>query len=422
VRRGAWRFLALGLWLGACGGAVGKPTVGGESHFLRKCGDDKATCGSGLTCVSGVCTRGCLLETDKCTDLSPRATCTNASIEPGELAVCDVSCAEATACAALGEDFVCDHGFCRGPSVLPPAESSGGAGGGSLSGGSGSVSGAAGSSGTATGAGGTASTPRRDLYTPPACSGDAALLQLCTGALECVAVPDSETNPTGFCVEQSGVSCTVGGDTAQCSNGFVCTEAIEDGLGRCAPTRVDCVAPYACESKQAPEACPYGYGRSRVNVVDGVAECWGPCVPIQTCGCDDDQNCPSGAACSGGTCAALLPWKPPAYCHQPFDRGICDDVVNAFAMVDGECQAVVYGGCGGNDNRFRTLEECLATCEGRPSVNACPEGRVSATMEPACGVRRKQMTGCAQPCEKTEDCADPLFGCFNGICQAGGCL
>lgn len=51
-------------------------------------------------------------------------------------------------------------------------------------------------------------------------------------------------------------------------------------------------------------------------------------------------------------------------CQLPFDPGICDAAIARFAydMEDGRCEAVVYGGCGGNANNFATLEECEATC------------------------------------------------------------
>lgn len=412
------RFLVWGMLLGACGGIVGKPTVGGESHFLRKCGEGSGDCGTGLTCVAGVCTRGCLVRTDKCDDLFPQATCTDESIEPGELAVCDVSCVDDMACSGLGNTFVCNDGFCRGPSVALPSTQPGTGTAGS------GASGTAGNGTTATaGAGSTNNPPRSDLYTPPLCSGDAPVVQPCPAPLECVTVPGSAAEPVGFCVETSGLGCTMGGSTRQCPSDFECTGPGGEGQGRCAPTLVNCTAPYSCLLKKAPDPCPYGYEHARTNVVDGVAECIGQCVPIQTCGCSKDEQCPSGSVCNDGTCAELLPWQPPQLCSLPFDPGPCKVFAPVFAVVDGVCQAAVYGGCQGNDNRFRTLEECMATCEGRPQVNACPEGRVNAKMTSVCGVTGgKLMTACAQPCEKQEDCDDPRFNCFDGLCQAGGCL
>lgn len=103
-------FLALALLLAACGGVVGKPTAGGESHFLRDCSEG---CGS-LDCVSEICTRACIVGQSACSDLSASARCTNLSVEPGSVAVCDLACSDADGCASLGGGFVCRSGFCRG--------------------------------------------------------------------------------------------------------------------------------------------------------------------------------------------------------------------------------------------------------------------------------------------------------------------
>lgn len=105
-----WRYLLLGVGLAACGGAVGVPTVGGESHFLRHCDEG---CGKELTCVADLCTRGCVVAKDSCSDLNARATCTAASVEPGAVAVCDAPCEGDADCSSLGSAFDCQAGFCR---------------------------------------------------------------------------------------------------------------------------------------------------------------------------------------------------------------------------------------------------------------------------------------------------------------------
>jgi hypothetical protein len=95
----------------SCGGATQSTTVAGsESHFLTRCNE---SCGGGLACIGGLCTKGCLTSSDTCSELDSRAICTNRSVEPGQLAVCDVPCPEDDACAGLGARFACEGAFCR---------------------------------------------------------------------------------------------------------------------------------------------------------------------------------------------------------------------------------------------------------------------------------------------------------------------
>jgi hypothetical protein len=114
-RRTAWQgrvlrwLLSAGLLLG-CGGMLNTPSGGGESHFLRPC---EASCAEGLDCIAGVCTRGCVVGADACDDLAASARCTDASVEPGAVAVCDVACTAGADCAAVGPDHECMNGFCR---------------------------------------------------------------------------------------------------------------------------------------------------------------------------------------------------------------------------------------------------------------------------------------------------------------------
>ena len=97
----------------ACGGATtGTPVVGGETHFLRKC---TTTCEDDLSCIAGICTRGCVVAEASCADLAAGAACTPASVEPGAVAVCDLGCDDAADCSGLGSDYACDAGFCRAP-------------------------------------------------------------------------------------------------------------------------------------------------------------------------------------------------------------------------------------------------------------------------------------------------------------------
>jgi hypothetical protein len=116
THRGWFRaaFAAVSLFglAGACGGKTSNtPVLGSESHFLMRC---EGSCGDdGLACIGGICTRSCITGQDSCTELASSAVCTNESVEPGSVAVCDVGCSTSTDCAELGASHTCDGGYCR---------------------------------------------------------------------------------------------------------------------------------------------------------------------------------------------------------------------------------------------------------------------------------------------------------------------
>ncbi|BHF79609.1 serine-type endopeptidase inhibitor activity [Sparganum proliferum] len=58
----------------------------------------------------------------------------------------------------------------------------------------------------------------------------------------------------------------------------------------------------------------------------------------------------------------------PGPCNEPIDPGMCMAYFPMFAYNSetGRCEEFVYGGCGGNENRFETLEDCQYTCQKRP--------------------------------------------------------
>ena len=254
-----WRYGIVALWFLACGGVVGKPTVGGESHFLRHCGDG---CGDGLTCVSDICTRGCVINQDACSDLARGALCTNASVEPGAIAICDVSCVSDRDCTPLGTGFECSHGFCRGAAPTGP-EPMGNAGA-SSSGGSASGGGSA-----AAGAG-----PVGPGQVPARCS-------LPFDAGGCLAYMPVYAAVDGKCVQQIYGGCN-GND-----NRF--------------PTIEECMS--VCESRPGLQSCPADRPPQNICLDCGPA---GGCSKQGTfCAqaCDDTHPCDSSSLrCFSGTC------------------------------------------------------------------------------------------------------------------------
>ena len=124
----AWKWIgASGLWTlglavlaGACGGTTANtPSLGSESHFLAHCA---GSCGDGLDCIGGICTRACLTASSSCADLAPDASCTDQSVEPGAVAVCDVACTVQSDCARLGANYTCQGSFCRTGSPPDPGD------------------------------------------------------------------------------------------------------------------------------------------------------------------------------------------------------------------------------------------------------------------------------------------------------------
>jgi hypothetical protein len=148
------------------------------------------------------------------------------------------------------------------------------------------------------------------------------------------------------------------------------------------------------------------------------------CDPMQPCpACapiyPDDREARCG---NDGHCEVRK--KAVSRCFLPFDPGPCDAAMRVFAFVDGACVERTYGGCGGNDNRFWTKEECMATCEGRPDPNGCPPDRVFRNICLECGPAGgcgKQADVCAKVCSADSQCDGPLWHCREGACEVGGC-
>ncbi|UYV63958.1 hypothetical protein LAZ67_2006137 [Cordylochernes scorpioides] len=70
------------------------------------------------------------------------------------------------------------------------------------------------------------------------------------------------------------------------------------------------------------------------------------------------------AACSAGGC--MTPGSRPNECYLSYDLGACFLYQTKY-YFDNEaktCKKFTYTGCGGNDNRFNTWEECMGRCNG----------------------------------------------------------
>lgn len=109
--------LLLGLWLIFSCSAPESSQEGSETHFLQSC---EATCGDGMQCICGVCTRSCTEQSD-CANWAGVASCAPLGPRVAELrcpaselsAICDAACLTDVDCSKLAADHVCDYGYCR---------------------------------------------------------------------------------------------------------------------------------------------------------------------------------------------------------------------------------------------------------------------------------------------------------------------
>ncbi len=101
----------------------------------------------------------------------------------------------------------------------------------------------------------------------------------------------------------------------------------------------------------------------------------------------------AGASSSGGGPMGGAGGSPGgAACNAPPESGTCNAYFQAWYHdpATGVCKPFVYGGCGGNDNRYDSLEACQKSCSGgEPNHDAC-------TQPSDCVVRSR---GCCGICD-----------------------
>jgi hypothetical protein len=81
----------------------------------------------------------------------------------------------------------------------------------------------------------------------------------------------------------------------------------------------------------------------------------------------------SGGMASGGTASGGSSWGDPA-CTLPPVSGTCEAYFQSWYHdpSTGICRPFIYGGCGGNANRYESLAACQKACTGgEPNYDAC---------------------------------------------------
>jgi hypothetical protein len=98
----------------------------------------------------------------------------------------------------------------------------------------------------------------------------------------------------------------------------------------------------------------------------------------------------SGGSSAGGVAGTGGAAGAGGVCSLPIESGECAAFAPSFGFsaAEGKCVPFVYGGCGGNDNRFASLTECEARCGG--SLGTCPPAL--PTSNAMCSIRGQECT------------------------------
>jgi hypothetical protein len=233
----------------------------------------------------------------------------------------------------------------------------------------------------------------------------------CMQDADCEDVGPTHTCEAGHCrvIAQSSASCMHEGVVylpgEHWNDGCNDCGCGEDGMVGC--TRKDCSA-VSCNY----DRMTYQPGDTFL-ATDGCNQC--VCGQDGNVGCDD-------AVCADPACSG------------PFESGSCAAAFEVYWYDEalGRCELVTYGGCGGNENRYATLQECETAC-GVPSGSrtaclvdgaeyadgstvpdpfscnscTCDGGAISACTEIGCS------TPCPEGTTPGESCAEcgPVGGC-----------
>ncbi|XP_067122223.1 papilin-like [Centruroides vittatus] len=211
------------------------------------------------------------------------------------------------------------------------------------------------------------------------------LLILCTVALAYASKPSCRLEPeTGLCrgyfprfyYDPKDDTCKkfVYGGCGGNDNSYA-TE--EECLADCRETEysVDSVA--YCHLKPEPGMCLAYMPRYYYNAKTR------KCEKFIYGGCGGNaNNFESQEACESKCVQPEVEFADVPVCEQPAKPGKCLAYMPRFYYdkTEGKCKEFIYGGCGGNENNFRTLEECEqqcgvqyyeSTCQQKPETGPC---------------------------------------------------
>ncbi|XP_046799951.1 tissue factor pathway inhibitor isoform X2 [Gallus gallus] len=111
--------------------------------------------------------------------------------------------------------------------------------------------------------------------------------------------------------------------------------------------------------------------------------------------------------------------EKPNFCYQEKDPGICRGFFSRYFYNKETkiCEIFKYGGCLGNQNNFKSLEECQTTCQGNPNLlSVAPDEEHPNHMNSSSPEEeRNQFPGIVEPPPIPSLCMTPMD---RGLCRA----
>nr|XP_042897682.1 actinia tenebrosa protease inhibitors-like [Parasteatoda tepidariorum] len=167
----------------------------------------------------------------------------------------------------------------------------------------------------------------------------------------CPLTCENYLNPPKICILVCKIGC-------KCDEGYV----LKDG---------SCVLPEHCPAQAVEKSCS---GEAEPGVCKGHFPSWyfdtksGICKRFIYGGCGGNGNRYATEQECLQTCTAIE-----KSCSGEPETDVCDAYFPSwyYESKSGSCKRFVYGGCGGNGNRYDTEEECLQTCSASTNLGVC---------------------------------------------------
>ncbi|GFR05007.1 hypothetical protein TNCT_498982 [Trichonephila clavata] len=226
------------------------------------------------------------------------------------------------------------------------------------------------------------------------------------------------------CVPQCHNTCDTYNDTTiackfPCKPGCFCKEGmVKDSNGKCVKIS-KCPKPPSdsiCSQKKEVGPCKAAVPRYYYNKKTK------KCEKFIYGGCKGNSNNFQTLEDCEATCGR----KPPSVsiCEQKKEVGPCKARFERYYYnkKTKKCEKFTYGGCKGNKNNFRTLEDCEAACgRATPPPETCDEDEQYYECIPSCSRTCKAYTRvpkilCKQRCVKGCFCKDGLYQNDDGTC------